>query len=147
MNYWTGSNCSGKVIYNTFHCYYYLLLECSITCYNGGTPDVTNCSSCICPPEFTSTFCEDEIDQCQLQCQNNGTCIVERNGNYSCNCTNGFIGPLCEDIDECDKNPCENGGSCTSVEGEVVCICPPGFTGPYCNECMNYWTGSNCSGK
>ena len=47
-------------------------------------------------------------------CQNGAVCMDKNHGNYSCQCTSGYIGQNCtEDIDECASNPCQNGGTCT----------------------------------
>lgn len=49
---------------------------------------------------------------------------------FTCNCTVGFSGKLCEnDIDECESNPCLNAGICKNAVGSFSCICLNGFSG------------------
>ena len=120
---------------NTFH-YYCLLLECSITCNNGGTPNLTNCSSCICPPGFTGSHCEiPDREDCSDKCLNGGTCL-NISGNYTCVCSPGYIGPNCSKVDPCESSPCLNGGKC-KIDGNdrFVCECIDGWSGNVCQHC------------
>ena len=59
-------------------------------CMNGGTCNNTFGSfTCQCPNGFSGDRCE--IDSCDLiVCLNNGTCVVEMDGNYSCRCIPDF---------------------------------------------------------
>ncbi|CAJ0609897.1 unnamed protein product [Cylicocyclus nassatus] len=54
-------------------------------CQNGGVPDPTNNSSCICPPSYSGAHCESAI------CQNGGTSY----GTF-CECVPGTGGTFCE---------------------------------------------------
>ena len=54
---------------------------------------------------------------------------------YTCYCSAGFIGELCETtIDACDDHPCQGASTCVSELGQYTCICPPTLTGKYCTE-------------
>ncbi|ETN84473.1 lectin C-type domain protein [Necator americanus] len=54
-------------------------------CQNGGVPDPTNNSSCICPPSYSGAHCESAI------CQNGGTSLGPL-----CECVPGTGGFFCE---------------------------------------------------
>lgn len=73
----------------------------------------------------TYTACKN--DPCKgIACQNGGTC-----DNGSCNCPDGFEGPLCADkVDPCTKLNCLNGGTC--VDGS--CKCDFAYKGDSCEK-------------
>ncbi len=60
-------------------------------------------------------------------CLNNGTCVNEIFGEFTCNCPNGFTGVLCDtDLDPCASNPCKMDETCTSKEdGTFLCMLIP----------------------
>nr|XP_056704042.1 adhesion G protein-coupled receptor E5 [Euleptes europaea] len=92
----------------------------------------------------------DDVGQCCCcdinECQRSNRCgertkCNNKNGNYSCDCLEGFeysTGPMvfknasnitCIDIDECQQNAsiCEPNGSCINRIGDYLCKCKPGF--------------------
>ncbi|XP_065194277.1 uncharacterized protein LOC135825598 isoform X2 [Sycon ciliatum] len=51
---------------------------------------------CQCQPGRTGHYCEDEIDECGSEpCQNGGRCVDAFNS-FSCNCSVGYEGDLCQ---------------------------------------------------
>ena len=115
---------------------------------NASVPDLSQ-FYCVCTPGFTDPFCNEtvEINPCDsLPCQYGGTCIMNLDNGFVCECPVGTTGDFCEtDINECFPNPCFNGGTCfesgssglnASVPdlSQFYCVCPPGFTDPFCNE-------------
>ena len=64
------------------------------------------------------------IDYClSAPCQHNGTCVTGVN-NYSCNCSEGWMGTHCQDaVDYCASGPCQNGGTCTNSVIGYFCRC------------------------
>jgi len=63
---------------------------------------------------FTGVFCEENIDECNaLPCLHNATCI-DGIASYSCQCTEGYSGRLCEiePFDACMSEPCHNDATC-----------------------------------
>lgn len=86
--------------------------------------------NCSCPPGFTGTLCEDDINECEVNpCENEGTCVNTPGGFY-CQCLSGFSGSVCStDTDVCLKLLCRNGGSCVTTLDGSYCQCVPGFEG------------------
>lgn len=69
------------------------------------------------------------------RCHNGGECIEGPGLAYSCSCTAGWQGLVCqEDIDECASGPCHNGGVCVDKLASYTCACPMGYTGINCEE-------------
>lgn len=63
---------------------------------------------------FTGVLCEENIDECSaLPCLHNATCI-DGIASYSCQCTEGYSGRLCEiePFDACVSEPCHNDATC-----------------------------------
>ncbi|CAH1248216.1 EYS [Branchiostoma lanceolatum] len=81
---------------------------------------------------------------CQfVPCRNNGTCRLDADGQYFCDCPkNGtnhplYSGELCE-RDVCSANPCGHGATCLpQTDGRVVCLCPYGRGGITCEDVLN----------
>ena len=72
-------------------------IACRLTCQNGGSPNAA-CLVCECPPGFTGSYCQSDIDDCSPNpCQNEGVCVDEINS-FTCNCQNGFTGSTCGKI-------------------------------------------------
>ncbi|XP_048844777.1 protein crumbs homolog 2-like [Brienomyrus brachyistius] len=106
-------------------------------CQNGAScQDGVNHYSCVCPLNFTGTFCQwmHPPPQCDddVQCANGGLCTDGDRG-ANCTCRPGFTGDRCEEeVDSCQSNPCQNGGTCLSQSGGFQCSCVPGFVGQHC---------------
>ncbi|VDM47671.1 unnamed protein product [Toxocara canis] len=71
----------------------------------------------------------------QVECQNNGTCVLGPDGQASCLCLEGFNGERCE-FSVCATMPCMNGGICRASGTEASCECPPGLTGVLCEQAI-----------
>ena len=88
------------------------------------------------------------IDDCPTGaggCENGASC-VDGLLSFSCVCTNGWAGTLCNvDVDECASYPCAAGheGAATCVDGmySYTCVCEDGWSGEHCkvddNECSS----------
>lgn len=105
--------------------------------------DGVNTYTCDCPPNFTGSYCTEDVDECSAFpniCQNGATC-ANTEGGYSCICVNGYEGQNCEvNRDDCNPQPCLNGGTCHDRVGSYYCECPPGKTGLLCHfndECAS----------
>ncbi|XP_077990109.1 uncharacterized protein LOC144444534 isoform X2 [Glandiceps talaboti] len=101
---------------------------------NGGT---------IWPVQCSSVPSMDEDDTCiaisacsSRPCQNGGTCVLNSDSSYTCDCDIGWEGRNCTDnIDECLADPCENDGLCIDDIGTYTC------------QCSGQWSGKNCNCK
>lgn len=50
-------------------------------------------------------------------CQNGAECHNVGDTNFTCECTQGFLGPLCDQLySSCTPNPCTNNGNCVSFQ-------------------------------
>ncbi|XP_030376578.1 protein crumbs isoform X3 [Scaptodrosophila lebanonensis] len=131
--------------------------ECSTQpCHNGGKcTDLIAAFKCECTDDYTGPQC-DVLKQmtCENQpCRNGSSCEngfnAQTGNNFTCTCSTGFEGPLC-DIPFCEQTPCENGGLCLTTDMLPTCKCSLGYTGRLCeqeidecasNPCMN---GGSC---
>ncbi|KAI5929323.1 Protein kinase C-binding protein NELL1 [Manis javanica] len=113
---------------------------CQEGCRYGGTCVAPN--KCVCPPGFTGSHCEKDIDECTegiIECHNHSRC-VNLPGWYHCECRSGFhddgtyslSGESCIDIDECAlrTHTCWNDSACINLAGGFDCLCP---AGPSCS--------------
>ena len=99
----------------------------------------TNQFACICPngAQYTDVSdCEElQRDPCKKEpCQNDGQCVNIEDGDFRCECEQGWRGTRCELPDRCQFVICQNGGKCREVDGSplgFVCDCPPGVSGQY----------------
>jgi len=109
--------------------------ECRVPCQNGGSCSFPG--SCTCPPGYTGTYCQDDIDECSLgaavhQCGEDSICI-NRPGWFYCACRQGFASyrnPVtqvtsCTDVDECEdrSHTCHNSATCLNTVGSYTCDC------------------------
>ncbi|XP_063964330.1 sushi, von Willebrand factor type A, EGF and pentraxin domain-containing protein 1-like [Lytechinus pictus] len=110
-------------------------------CPNGTYQSGTQRSQCHeCPSETTTlqtgstdaSMCVD-IDECgSSPCQHGASCVDGINS-FTCICTEGYRGQLCEDpILWCDSGPCLNGGTCVDESDQFSCTCALGYTGNVC---------------
>ena len=143
-----GYVCQCLGLYTGSRCETLLSLCSPNPCVNNGTcfQDVFSATiRCICPPNFTGTFCTVPINGsnvCTVNpgiCGNGGTCRV--NGlstlGFSCVCPPTWTGVFCEQpLDSCRPNGitvCVNNGTCVSADLErifvehrlIMCRSPP----------------------
>lgn len=77
-------------------------------------------------------MCVSCVDVCDPNpCKNSGSCTATANS-FTCNCTDGFIGMLCQSINHCASNPCQNSGSCVNGHRTHLCFCRENFAGQFC---------------
>ncbi|XP_071950470.1 uncharacterized protein [Antedon mediterranea] len=85
-----------------------------------------------------------DIDECATgPCHNGGAC-TDGIASYTCSCTTGFYGSVCQFIDECASNPCQYNGACTDGSSMYTCACVPGITGVNCETNINECASSPC---
>ncbi len=139
-------------------------------CQHGGTcsslSSPSSSYSCECPPGYTGTNCEVNVDDCVSEpCINGGSC-EDGVGGYVCQCSEGITGENCEircpegyegefcetrGAQSCSAASCENGGSCVETSrGGFNCLCPSTHTGSRCESSLNCTTrrclnGGTCS--
>ncbi|XP_030556958.1 protein eyes shut, partial [Drosophila novamexicana] len=125
----SGSNCEENVD------------ECmSNPCQNGGLcRDRNNGYTCTCQPGYLGDHCEVDVAVCDTgtgaRCQHGGECIEGPGLEFSCECSAGWHGRICqEEINECASSPCQNGGVCVDKLAAYACACPMGYTGVNCEE-------------
>jgi hypothetical protein len=58
--------------------------------------DGINTFTCLCPPGFTGSYCQHDINECDSRpCLNGGTC-QDSYGTYKCTCPHGYNGLNCQ---------------------------------------------------
>uniref|UniRef100_A0A8C0F402 Slit guidance ligand 1 n=1 Tax=Bubo bubo TaxID=30461 RepID=A0A8C0F402_BUBBB len=110
----------------------------------GGSHKPPACPRCECAPGYMGNNCSEDFDDCQdHRCQNNARCLDEVNG-YSCLCTEGYSGQLCEMPPRatgqpglCERAECQNGAPCVERGARALCQCLPGFGGPKCEKLLS----------
>ncbi|RNA20776.1 serine protease 27-like, partial [Brachionus plicatilis] len=109
-----------------FYCPYYRRF-CNFFTYSGDKiADICPLTCSNCPPVSCQTG--------QAICLNGGTCVVKSNSELSCQCPQGYTGPVCENKNPCTPNPCQNGASCQPAgETAYICQCPSFFIGDDCS--------------
>jgi hypothetical protein len=75
-----------------------------------------------------------------IVCQNDGVCVLNAEGEWTCNCTRGWAGPYCM-LHLCGDDP-STGLMCTH---EGTCV-HSATTGVYSCLCQSQWAGADCSG-
>jgi hypothetical protein len=134
---WTSgySSAIGTVHRNIFCRGYIPVCEVDAPCQNGGTCLPNSDELCVCPPEYSGTTCEIDMNPCRSSpCQNGGTCVnADEGGEFTCICNANFTGILCETmLNACESSPCLNGGTCINGGTFYVCDCTTFFTGTRC---------------
>merc|ERR1711962_1467377 len=101
-------------------------------CTNDDTPDGF---TCLCEPGWLGDKCADQDVCYPNQCQNDGLCVVDENGDPKCECQDGYFGDKCQYADPCRITPCYNGGTC-SIDDNLnpSCECTAHYEGPQCEE-------------
>ncbi|XP_050388477.1 delta and Notch-like epidermal growth factor-related receptor isoform X2 [Patella vulgata] len=102
---------------------------------------------CLCPPGFTGSHCEVNINECQPKPCIHGVC-VDFIDKYQCFCLPGYYGGTCNmEYDLCNTSPCKNHGICIMEVDSYRCHCHPGHTGPNCTKNVDLCTPNPCYNK
>nr|XP_006816087.1 PREDICTED: neural-cadherin-like [Saccoglossus kowalevskii] len=133
-----------------------LMQGCTTPCTNNTCDDSEICLeigdmyNCTCPPGMNAgdKGCT-PVDPCDDDpCLNEGTC---NDGDVMCDCTESYLGNLCQYESICYKNkPC-NAGTCRDfMMYDYECDCDDGHVGKHCdivNECasMPCMNGATCT--
>ncbi|KAF5279548.1 hypothetical protein FQR65_LT03370 [Abscondita terminalis] len=105
--------------------------------HNGTCIDLLGAFKCDCPEDYVGKQCEAiRIITCENRpCHDKAVCVdgrnVETGNNFTCICSEGFVGTLC-DRAYCSHTPCQNGGKCNVTQPSPSCFCERGFDGKYC---------------
>ncbi|XP_011155251.1 protein crumbs isoform X1 [Harpegnathos saltator] len=99
---------------------------------------------CLCVQGVTGKNCEVNINECDSNPCQAGTCM-DRIGGYTCECDEGYEGDHCQhEIDECKRyNPCEH-GICTDGRADYFCMCEPEYGGKNCSVELTGCQGNAC---
>jgi hypothetical protein len=74
-------------------------------------------------------------------CLNDGVCIDEPTGGYTCYCAPNYSGTNCQinrNSTACDGTVCQNGGLCTPGNNGYSCFCPPNYSGVNCEIDLSF---------
>ena len=88
------------------------------------------------------------VKGCDLgYCENEATCVNEAQGDFKCECTDGFEGSLCETaMSACTNHECVH-GTCKDEIVDYSCICATGYDGEHCEININDCTDTPCNGN
>nr|CAB3249251.1 Gla4 gamma-carboxyglutamic acid protein 4 [Phallusia mammillata] len=105
--------------------------------------------TCVCNTgfELVGRKCFN-INDCKSSPCVHGRCFDGLNS-FSCTCTFGWSGDLCDVIsDACSSKPCVN-GDCYVSGSSYSCTCNPGYTGQHCDVDINECESSDvvCNGN
>lgn len=117
-------------------------------CDNGFVQQVVD-GETVCVPEGgcdegevfspeNPAICVDDLcaeDPCTQIGQVAGSCVMDSDTTYTCDCQEGFEGELCEEGGACTDDTCDNGGTCVEADGGFTCECPDRYAGETCGEC------------
>lgn len=94
-------------------------LPTSSSCFNGGTcVDGINSFTCLCPPGFTGSYCQHDVNECDSRpCLHGGTC-QDSYGAYKCSCPQGYTGLNCQ----VRAGPGAHARHLGHMAGPLVCI-------------------------
>lgn len=89
---------------------------------------LTEKQACHCYPGYSGNHCEIHDDPCAHQtCGAHGICVNGRGeGEWSCQCLEGYTGRLCDTQTRCQPNGVWKNGQCK---------CREGYVGKHCNMC------------
>lgn len=104
---------------------------------NCDTNPVNGKAICTCPPGYTGSACNLDIDECSLG--RLWTQHILSSYLFHSFCISLSILTLILNV--IGANPCEHGGRCINTKGSFQCKCLQGYEGPRCemdvNECMS----------
>lgn len=100
---------------------------------------------CVCPPGWTGTRCEINVDDCAEEPCLMGAKCTDLVNDFRCECPSGFTGKRChEKVDQCAGDPCGANGVCVDRLFNYECICHPGWRGDRCNVTVDACASMPC---
>ncbi|GAB6018517.1 hypothetical protein CHUAL_000214 [Chamberlinius hualienensis] len=129
--------------------------EDGLNCQNGGSCATLNNGEalCICVNPFVGDYCEYEpTTQCNLECDENQVCVINRANGTQCVCKDGFVavGVECK-VDPCKQKKCRANERCVALDENIAhCHCPTRVEGDQCLSKEKYCPldclhGGNCT--
>jgi len=119
----------------------------SSPCANGAqcVPLQQGRHKCICPPGWTGTRCEINVDDCAEEPCLVGAKCTDLVNDFHCDCPPGFTGKRChEKVDQCADQPCGSNGICVDRLFYFECLCNPGWRGERCNQTVDACSTNPC---